>query len=151
MIGWREWVSLPDLEIQSIKVKVDTGAKTSSLHAFDIRFYKRAGKEFVRFKVHPHQKSPRPSIECHAQVLEHRRVKSSNGQTQVRPVIVTTVELMGIKYPIELTLSNRDEMGFRMLLGRGSVSKRFYVDPSRSFYGLKYYVELKKKMRTRKK
>ncbi len=151
MIGWREWVSLPDLDIETIKVKVDTGAKTSSLHAFDMSFYKRAGKEFIRFSVHPLQKSAKPEVECHAPVKEHRYVRSSNGLLQFRPVIVTTVELMGQSYPIELTLTNRDEMGFRMLLGRSSVRKRFYVDPSRSFYGLKYANELKKKAPARKK
>lgn len=151
LIGWREWVKLPDLKIERIKVKMDTGAKTASLHAFDMHYYHRNGKNFVRFKVHPQQKSLKPVVECHAEVLEFRKVKSSNGQVQNRPVIESRVEILGECYSIEITLTNRDEMGFRMLLGRDSVRKRFYVDPTRSFYGLKSSAAINKLTRARKK
>jgi hypothetical protein len=133
VIGWREWVALNDLKIDPIKAKVDTGARTSCLHAFDLEFFRKAGKEYVRFKVHPKQRSAEKTISCQAKVLEYRRVKSSNGKSERRPVILTQVKLMGQSWPIEVTLTNRDEMGFRMLLGRESIKKRFIVDVSRSY------------------
>jgi hypothetical protein len=135
VIGWREWLELPDLGIRRVKAKIDTGARSSSLHAFDVRKFERDGKQFVRFRVHPLQRNTKKTIEAEAEVLEYRKVKSSNGQTQQRPVIVTTVEALGETWQIELTLANRDEMGFRMLLGREAVRGRFLVDAGRSFYG----------------
>ena len=137
IIGWREWVKLPQLGIKNIKAKIDTGARTSSLHAMDIEFYKRGKKEFVKFRVYPVQRSSKKSIKTHAEVLEYRKVKSSNGQTEKRPVILTEVELMGITWPIEVTLTNRDEMGFRMLLGRESFRNKMLIDAGNSYYGLK--------------
>ncbi len=134
IIGWREWVSLPELKIDQIKVKVDTGARTSSLHAFDVQFYKRFGQEYVKFKVHPNQHDSKKTISCNAKVLEYRKVKSSNGQSELRPVIETLVELLDEKWPIEITLTNRDEMGFRMLLGRASFKNKFLVNVGKSFY-----------------
>jgi hypothetical protein len=136
-IGWREWVDLPDLHIKEIKVKVDTGARTSSLHAYDLQFFYRGKKEFVRFKVHPVQRSTQKTVRCEAEVLEYRKIKSSNGQTEKRPVIITPVKLMGQSWDIEVTLTNRDEMGFRMLLGRESIRRRFLVDAGGSYYGKK--------------
>ncbi len=135
VIGWREWLELPDLGIRRVKAKIDTGARSSSLHAFDVRPFERDGKQFVRFRVHPLQRENRKSVEAEAEVLEYRKVKSSNGQTSRRPVIVTTVEALGEVWQIELTLANRDEMGFRMLLGREAVRGRFLVDAGSSFYG----------------
>jgi hypothetical protein len=135
IIGWREWLELPDLGIRRIKAKIDTGARSSSLHAFDVRPFERDGKQFVRFRVHPLQRDNRKTVEAEAEVLEYRKVKSSNGQTSRRPVILTTVEGLGEVWQIELTLANRDEMGFRMLLGREAVRGRFLVDAGRSFYG----------------
>ena len=135
IIGWREWVSLPELGIDHIKVKVDTGARSSSLHAFDVEYYKSAGKEFVKFKVHPEQRNTRKTSLCRAKILEFRNIKSSNGQVQRRPVILTKIEMLGEKWPIEITLTNRDEMGFRMLLGRESFRKKFLVDAGKSYYG----------------
>lgn len=136
-IGWRELVCLPELEIKNIKVKVDTGARTSSLHAYDIETYKRGGKEFIKFKVHPYQKNSKTTVECKCRILEYRKVKSSNGQVEKRPVIETNVTLLGESWPIEITLTNRDEMGFRMLLGRASLKGKFLVNPGKSFYGKK--------------
>lgn len=134
IIGWREWITLSKLGIKNIKVKVDTGARTSSLHAFDIEKYKRSGKEYVKFKVHPDQDSSKKVVTCKSEVLEYRKVKSSNGQSELRPVILTEVELLGEKWPIEITLTNRDEMGFRMLLGRASIKNKFLVNAGKSFY-----------------
>lgn len=133
-VGWREWLSLPDLGIKRIKAKVDTGARTSSLHAFDIEYYQRGKSEFVKFTIHPEQKTSKNEKVCRAKVLEFRKVKSSNGQTEVRPVILTTVKVLDEVFEIEITLTNRDEMGFRMLLGRESLRKRFLVDAGKSYY-----------------
>jgi hypothetical protein len=147
VIGWREWVALPDLKISKVKVKIDTGARSSCLHAFDLQIYKKSGKEYVKFKVHPSQRNSKNTKECRARVFEYRKVKSSNGQSELRPVIVTNLELLGDTWPIEITLTNRDEMGFRMLLGRESFRKKFLVDAGSSYYGQK----LNKPKRKRKK
>ena len=135
VIGWREWVGLPELGIEKIKVKVDTGARSSSLHAYDVEEFQLDGKPWVRFKVHPVQCRSREVVEAQAEVLEFRGIRSSNGKVQMRPVIVTNIELLGVTWPVELTLANRDEMGFRMLLGREAFRRRFLVDAGRSYYG----------------
>lgn len=135
MIGWREWVALPDLGIRAVKAKVDTGACSSSLHAIDVHEFTRAGVRMVAFRVHPIQRNSRAFVESEAKLLEYRHVKSSGGHQTLRPVIVTTVELLGIRWPIELTLASRDTMGFRMLLGREALARRFLVDAGRSFQG----------------
>ncbi|MEZ5166035.1 MAG: ATP-dependent zinc protease [Acidimicrobiales bacterium] len=132
-IGWREWVRFPDLVPEAVKAKVDTGARTSALHAFRIRGFERDGAEWVRFEVHPVQRSSRGSRVVEAPVVEHRRVRSSNGEVESRPVIRTTVELGGQSWPILVTLTTRDEMGFRVLLGRSAIRRRFVVDVARSF------------------
>ncbi len=134
-IGWREWVALPDLGVPAIKAKVDTGARTSALHAFDMEEFKRDGRWFVRFIVHPEQRSARPAIPVELPLLARRRVKDSGGKAQLRPVVKTTVELLGRRWPIEITLTRRDAMGFRMLLGRQAIRRRFLVDPGQSFFG----------------
>lgn len=133
VLGWREWVSLPDLGIDRVKAKVDTGARSSSLHAFDMRPFEDGGVPMLRFKVHPAQKDSRTTVECRARVLDRRDVRSSSGRSSLRWVIETEVELGGRRWPIELTLTRRDAMGFRMLLGRQAVRGRFVVDPGRSF------------------
>ncbi|SMF83000.1 ATP-dependent zinc protease [Pseudobacteriovorax antillogorgiicola] len=135
VIGWREWVQLPDLGIKSIKAKIDTGARTSSLHAFDVETFKRREIEYVRFKVHPKQKDSKFTVKCEARILEYRLVKSSTGHSSERPVIITEIHMLGKAWDIELTLANRDEMGFRMLLGREGMRERLIVDPGKSFYG----------------
>lgn len=132
-IGWRESVQLPDLDIPHINAKVDTGARTSALHADDVKVVRRRGKEFVTFTVHPVQKSLKPAVSCEAELLEYRSVRSSNGAVTRRPVIQTFIELGGFAWQIELTLVNRDEMGFRMLLGRNGVRPGMLVDPHKSF------------------
>ena len=133
IIGWREYAQLPQLEVEAIKVKVDTGARTSSLHVSEIKIYKRKNKEFAHFTIHPRQKSSKPEIEAKAEVIEHRKVKSSNGISSVRPVILTKLKIGEHVKVIEVTLVNRDMMGFRMLLGREAVRGRFVVDPGRSY------------------
>lgn len=134
IIGWREWVGLPDLGIKTIKAKVDTGARSSSLHAFDVHEFLKDGEKWVRFQIHPVQRKTKPSLEAEAKVLEYRHVRSSSGKATHRPVIITTLELQGQSWPVELTLANRDEMGFRMLLGREAFRERFLVDAGKSFY-----------------
>ncbi len=145
VIGWREWVGLPQLGITSIKVKVDSGARSSSLHAFDLHLFSREGSDWVRFSVHPIQRSSKHAVVAEAEVLEFRSVRSSSGIARMRPVIVTDVELLGMTWPVELTLASRDEMGFRMLLGREAFRGRFLVDAGKSYYGGR----IKKKMQIR--
>lgn len=133
VIGWREWLILPELNIQQIKAKIDTGARTSCLHAFDIHIFEKQGKSKVKFKIHPLQKETKHTIIAEADLLENRHIRSSTGHIQLRPVIQTLVELNGETWLIDLTLTNRDVMGFRMLLGRQALKKRFVVDPNKSF------------------
>lgn len=135
VIGWREWVRLPDLGIDNIKVKVDSGARSSSIHAVNIKLFERDKEQWVRFIVHPIQRSKQKEVEVEARVLEFRSVRSSSGVAKMRPVIITTVELLGIVWPVELTLASRDNMGFRMLFGREAFRRRFLVDGGRSYYG----------------
>ena len=146
VIGWREWVGLPELGIKTIKVKVDSGARSSSLHAFDLKIFDRDGVQWVRFKVHPLQRSKDQTVDVEAEVLEFRSVRSSSGIAKMRPVIVTNIELLGTIWPVELTLASRDEMGFRMLLGREAFRGRFLVDAGKSYYGGRIKV---KKQKTR--
>ena len=135
VIGWREWVALPAMGINSIKVKVDSGARSSSLHAHDLKVFERNGVQWVRFKVQPVQRSIAKTVVVEAEVFEFRSVKSSSGVAKMRPVIITEVELLGNRWPVELTLASRDEMGFRMLLGREAFRGRFLVDAGNSYYG----------------
>lgn len=133
IVGWREWVSLPELGVLAIKAKIDTGARSSSLHAFNMETFRRRGALWVRFEIHPQQRTTNRTVRTEARVLEQRSVRSSNGHLSDRPVIVTPITLHGQTWEIELTLANRDEMGFRMLLGRQALRGRMLVDPARSF------------------
>ncbi len=133
IIGWREWLDLPELGITEIKAKIDTGARSSALHAFHIKEIEKDGKRMIHFQVHPYQKDKEITINCEAKLLEWRNVKDSGGHKQYRPVILTPVEIGGQVWNIELTLTNRDVMGFRMLLGREAVRNRFLVHPGDSF------------------
>lgn len=132
VLGWREWISLPTLTKFPIKAKVDTGAKTSALHARDIEIFKRQNQTWVSFEIVPSIKMKQPIL-AKALLLDHRNVKSSMGETTKRPVIQTIVRMGNEEFPIELTLVNRSMMGFRMLLGRRALKKRFLINPSRSF------------------
>ncbi|MEZ5246885.1 MAG: RimK/LysX family protein [Acidimicrobiales bacterium] len=135
VLGWREWVALPDCGVSRIKAKIDTGARTSALHAFRLEEFVEGDTLWARFEVHPDQRSSRNALTVIAPIVEHRRIRSSNGTVQSRPVIETTLEVLGQRFTIDLTLTNRDEMGFRMLIGRAALRRRFLVDPSRSYYG----------------
>jgi len=133
LIGWREVIALPQLNIPQIKAKIDTGARSSALHAYAIKHYDQQGQAMLRFWVHPYQNNTKFSIEAEAKLLEMREVRNSGGVAQLRPVVETVVELGERKWSIELTLTNRDVMGFRMLLGRQAIRNQFFVDPGQSY------------------
>lgn len=133
VIGWREWVALPDLGIATIKAKIDTGARSSALHAFEVETFSQDGQEKIRFKVHPQQRDTTQMKIAEANILERREVRNSGGHVELRYAIETSVEIGGVRWSIELTLTNRDTMGFRMLLGRQAIRDHFLVDPGRSF------------------
>ncbi|HEV8632062.1 MAG TPA: RimK/LysX family protein [Thermoanaerobaculia bacterium] len=132
-VGWREWVGLPELGIPAIKVKVDTGARSSALHAFDIVKREDATGTWVEFEVHPLQRNRRFTVRARAPLVDERWVRSSSGKRTFRPVIATRLVLGELSWPIELTLVRRDLMGFRMLVGREALRRRLLVDPGRSF------------------
>ena len=135
IVGWREWVALPDLGVDRIKAKVDTGAKTSAIHAWDLEIDVVDGIETAHFSLHPVQRDDLIVITASAPVEGWREVRSSNGETERRPAIVTPVVLGEDRWDVELTLARRDEMGFRMLLGRSALRRRYVVDPARSYQG----------------
>ena len=132
-VGWREWVRLIDLDVAAIKAKIDTGARTSALHAFAIEPFRRAGAQWVRFEVHPIQRSSTVKIKCEAKAIDERAVRNSGGQVERRYIIETRLMLGHRAWPIELALANRDQMGFRMLLGRTALEGRALIEPGRSF------------------
>jgi hypothetical protein len=152
VIGWREWISLPDIKIGFIKAKIDTGARTSALHAYDIEEVIINRKHHVRFKVHPMQKNVERVIKAEALLVEKRLVRDSSGNESLRPVIMTDVVIGNLRWQIELTLVNRDQMGFRMLLGREAVRGHLLVNPARSFIlGKTKKVKTKSKTKTKSK
>lgn len=132
-IGWREWLTLPELGIEWVKAKVDTGARTSALHAFEVKEYRETGIKMVRFSLHPIQKRDDVVKVCSAPVVDERVVSDSGGHREKRYVIQTPVRLGEHEWPIEITLTNRDTMLFRMLLGRTALAQRFLVQPEASF------------------
>jgi hypothetical protein len=133
ILGWREWVGLPDLGVERIKAKVDTGARTSTLHAFFVDDYRHRGQTWVRFGIHPLQGRRDLALELEAPVVDQRPVKDSGGHVERRWIIRSRVCLGSACWPIELTLTNRDTMNFRMLLGRTAVAGRYLVDPRASY------------------
>lgn len=137
-IGWQEWVELPSLGIPAIKVKIDTGAKTSSLHAYNIKRKRYKRKDCVSFVLHPLQGVDEPEISCCVPIIDVRGVMSSNGHIEERFVISTPLVLGNRKWDIELTLSNRDPLRFRMLLGREALKGNVVIDPSKSLLVNKY-------------
>lgn len=133
LVGWREWAALPDLGVASIKAKVDTGARTSSLHAADLRITRRDDRDIVEFTVYPLQRSTAGHLRVSAPLVEERDVRSSTGESQRRPVILTPIRIGESTFPVELTLTRRDRMGFRMLIGRTALRRRFLVDAGSSY------------------
>lgn len=133
VIGWREWVALPELGIVAVKAKIDTGARSSAIHAFDVERFQRQNQQMVRFKVHPLQRETHQIVTAEAVLLEDRLVRNSGGYAQLRPVILAVLAVGNQSWPIELTLTNRDVMGFRMLLGRQAIRQRYLVHPGRSY------------------
>ncbi len=132
-VGWREWVFFPDLGLPNIKAKIDTGARTSCLHAFSVEPFNRQDEEWVRFGIHPHQNDRDYEVFCEARVKDQRIVTDSGGHKEKRYVITTDVSLDGQRWPIEVTLTNRDGMKFRFLLGRTAMEDKIIVNPGASF------------------
>jgi hypothetical protein len=133
--GWREWVGLPGLDVPWIKAKLDTGARSSAIHAFDIQEYDVDGVSWVRFSIHPWQRSSEDSVEVALPVHDRRVVRSSTGHTQERYVVLMDVRLVDRVVSAEVTLSSRDQMGFRLLIGRQALRPGLLVDSGRSYVG----------------
>ncbi|MBD3782677.1 MAG: ATP-dependent zinc protease [Micrococcales bacterium] len=135
LAGWREWVSLPALGVPWVKAKLDTGARSSAVHAFDLEDLERDGRRWARFSIHPWQRSAADAVQCECPVLDVREVRSSSGHAEERLVVAMDLVLMGREVAAEVTLARRDEMGFRMLVGREALRQGFAVDPGRSYLG----------------
>lgn len=133
VVGWREWVKLPGLNLDRIKAKVDTGARTSCLHAFQIRPFVENGQQRVEFQIHPKQRNTDYTQTCIADVIDQRTVTDSGGHKEDRWVIETMLSIGQHEWPIEITLSPRDDMMFRMLIGRTALKNRAVVDSARSY------------------
>lgn len=131
-IGWREWIGLPELQIASIKAKIDTGARTSALHALDLRPFEKNGLKWIEFRV------PRPGVprteRCHAMIVDQRRIKNTSGVPELRYVVTTTLILGNRHWHIELSLADRERMEFDIILGRTAIRRHgLLIDPGRSF------------------
>lgn len=133
--GWREWVGIPAAGIPWIKAKLDTGARSSSVHAYDVEVVGEGDDERVRFRIRPWQESEDDAVVVERPVHDRRLVRSSSGHAEERIVVILEIALMGRIVPAEVTLSNRDAMGFRMLIGREALRRGFVVDSARSFLG----------------
>lgn len=132
ILGWREWASLPGIGIDAVHAKLDTGARSSALHVVDMESFRRQNEEWIRFWVDPDPRHPDFIVKCEALVVDERFVKNSGGRKQMRVVIRTDLEIAGQIWPIDLTLTGRSQMRFRMLIGREAMRKRILVDPMRS-------------------
>ncbi|ODA69042.1 hypothetical protein A7A08_00878 [Methyloligella halotolerans] len=148
-IGWREWVGLPELGVAAVKAKIDTGARTSAIHAWKLEPFERDGQTWLRFELHPAQRTKSGALCCEAPVIDRRQVRSSGGHVTNRYVIRTTLALGTGSWPIELTLTNRDQMGFRMLLGRTALKRGVLIDPARSFLASADRVPARRRPRSR--
>ncbi len=138
LIGWQEWCALPKLHLPAIKAKIDTGAKTSALHASEVKPFHRQGELFVHFKVHPLQKVRDLEIDCTAPVIDHRVIMNSGGHKELRYIIQTTIVLGTLKWDIDISLTNREPLAFRMLLGRDALKQDFLIEPGKKLYQGKY-------------
>lgn len=132
-LGWREWILLPELGLPRLKAKIDTGARTSCLHAFSVEPFKKEGEDWVKFGIHPHQNETDTEIFCEAKIIDQRVVSDSGGHKENRYVISTPIKIGEVNFPIEITLTNRDTMKFRMLLGRTAMENKFIVNPEKSY------------------
>jgi len=135
VVGWREWVGLPGLRVEWMKAKIDTGARTSSLHAFALEEFDRDAEDWVRFEVHPWQRSAEDAVVVEVPVHDRRTVRSSSGHSQERVVVLLDLRLLHRVVQAEVTLTRRDEMGFRMLVGREVLEQGYLVDVSTSYRG----------------
>lgn len=131
-LGWREWVGLPALGLPAVKAKIDTGARTSTLHAFKMKVFKENGEKFIRFRTHPIQKNADLTRECVAKVVDRRLVTDSGGKRELRYIIAVPLEMGGKKWEAEVSLTNRKKMRFRMLLGRTALHG-CTIEPGESF------------------
>jgi hypothetical protein len=149
LAGWREWVSLPQCEVRWIKAKLDTGARSSSLHAFDLEEFERDGVPWVRFSVHPWQRSAAEAAVVERPVHDRRSVRSSSGHAEERLIVLLELGLVGRAVTAEVSLTDRDEMGFRMLVGREALRQGFLVDSGRSYLGGRPPLAVRRKNRGR--
>lgn len=133
LVGWREWVQLSTLGLTAIKAKIDTGARTSALHAFEVRPFEECGVQRLEFKIHPQQRNTEKVVTCVADVVDQRVVADSGGHKENRWVIKAPLTMAGDTWPIEITLTSRDDMRFRMLLGRSAMNGRIQVDSASSY------------------
>lgn len=147
LAGWREWVSLPGLGVPWVKAKLDTGARSSAIHVFDLEETERDGERWARFSIHPWQKSDEDAVDAECPVLDTREVRSSSGHSEERLVVAMDLTLMGRTVPVEVTLANRDEMGFRMLVGREALRQGYAVDPGASYLGGRPPLRLRRRNR----
>ncbi len=133
--GWREWVALPEVGVSWLKAKIDTGAQTSAIHTTSVEEFSRDGDDWVRFTVHPWQDSELDEVVVERRVHDRRTVRSSSGHSQDRLVVLMDVTLCGRTIPAEVTLTSRDEMVFRMLIGRQALRQGYVVDSDASYLG----------------
>ena len=133
LLGWREWVALPEFGIPSLKAKLDTGARTSALHAFALEPVERDGRSCVRIGIHPLQKHSVPEVWCVAPITDRRWIRDSGGHCELRYIVETTVQIGNAAWRIETSLTDRDNMMFRLLLGRTAIAGHYIVDPARSY------------------
>lgn len=135
IIGWEESIALPELKIDSIKAKVDSGSSENTLHAYNLIIKSKDGQDYAKFIVHPLQESSEEAVRCECKIVKYQEVEGKNCILEKRPVIVTPIQLGDKRWDMELTLTNRDDAGFRMSLGRDGIQTHFLVDTSKSFEG----------------
>ncbi|GAA4109966.1 RimK/LysX family protein [Knoellia locipacati] len=148
-VGWREWVRMPSADVPWIKTKIDTGARSSAVHAFDLERFEREGEPWVRFSIHPWQATDEDPVVLERPVVDERVVRSSNGSSEPRLVVELEIVLARRRLTTEVTLSRRDEMGFRMLIGRETLRHGFLVDPAESYLGPRPKVHFRRRNRGR--